>query len=349
MAISDIINLRNPLNQNNPFQQNGVSAGVIPGSVQYQQANPVKTNLQQAYEEAMSKTTPSWVMALSNAIPSIAQIGALGATKGAFNQGYVADSLEREKQRQQAYNQYLQQQEQNKVKDFVAMAEKQMGIDRADEDRNYTREQARIKSAYDKMIADRDWENKLALQDQAREQQAIDNENKKQALELQRQKINAEINDLQNNPFKTAKQEQELEILKLQRKKLEQETDPNFLEQEKAKAETDERNKKNAENIKLADTYAGREEITPELNAAIKKNPKLGDYFISSGKYNNGSYVGNLANAATGGIAGKAFGIGKNTNKYTLDFAQIIKDMTGKEPTKKDIARLKKDLGLKDD
>ena len=124
MAISDIINLRNPLNQNNPFQQNGVSAGVIPGSVQYQQANPVKTTLTDIYNQAMSKTTPSWVTALSNAIPSIAQIGALGATKGAFNQGYVADSLERQKQRQQAYNQYLQQQEQNKVKDFVAMAEK---------------------------------------------------------------------------------------------------------------------------------------------------------------------------------------------------------------------------------
>ena len=205
--ITDIINSMNTINQNNPFQQNGVSAGLIPGTVQYQQENPRKTTLQEIYNQAMSKTTPSWVTALSNAIPSIAQIGALGATKGAFNQGYVADSLERQKQRQQAYNQLLQQQEQNKVKDFVQMAEKQMGIDRADEDRNYTREQARIKSAYDKMIADRDWQNKQDLQEQAKEQAEIENKNKADLLELQKSKINAEIKALQNKPAELTPEE----------------------------------------------------------------------------------------------------------------------------------------------
>ena len=199
--------IRDIINTTNPFQQNGVSAGLIPGTVQYQQENPQKTTLQEIYNQAMSKTTPSWVTALSNAIPSIAQIGALGATKGAFNQGYVADSLERQKQRQQAYNQLLQQQEQNKVKDFVQMAEKQMGIDRADEDRNYTREQTRIKSAYDKMIADRDWQNKQDLQEQAKEQAEIENKNKADLLELQKSKINAEIKALQNKPAELTPEE----------------------------------------------------------------------------------------------------------------------------------------------
>lgn len=192
--IDEIINLRNPLNISNPFQQNGVSAGVIPGTVQYQQENPQKTTLQQAYEQAMSKTTPSWVTALSNAMPAIAQIGALGATKGAFNQGYVADSLEREKQRQLAYNQAKQQQEQNKVKDFVQMAKDQMGIDRADENTAYTREQARLKSAYDKMIADREWENKQDLQEQAKEQWKAEQAIRKQLADLKEKEILANRN-----------------------------------------------------------------------------------------------------------------------------------------------------------
>ena len=227
MSLADIVNIRNPLNQTNPFQKNGVSAGVIPGTIQYQQENPQKTTLQQAYEQAMSKTTPAWVSALSNAMPSIAQIGALGATKGAFNQGYVADSLEREKQRQMAYNQYLQQQEQNKVKDFVQMAKDQMDIDRADDNTAYNRNLTKQQNAYKKV------QDNLNRQE-ANEQRNIDNELK--YLTNNRQQ---DILDMQKEEAKRRAKQQEIDNentkkrLELEELKIKQDNDKAIREAQK--------------------------------------------------------------------------------------------------------------------
>lgn len=241
MSLLDILNTTNKLNQNNPFQQNGVSAGLIPGTVQYQQANPQKTTLQQAYEQAMSKTTPSWVSAISNAIPSIAQIGALGATKGAFNQGYVADSLERQKQRQMAYNQAKQQQEQQQVKDFVAMAKDQMGIDRADENRDYTRAYQEAIDKQNQANRQQEWENKLALQDEAKEQREFENEVTTQKLEMQKKELNARLADIadKNSPeAKNLQAEKERIALQLQEQaliKAKRENDPEVIAKKEEK------------------------------------------------------------------------------------------------------------------
>ena len=115
-----------------------------------------KQNLMDIHKQASAKNTPSWAIALSNAMPSIGEIVALGATKGAFNQGRVAEGLDKQKQRQMAYNQWLKENEQQQAKDFVQMAKEQLGMDIAEDDRKFNREQTALDRAYKK--ARDEWE-----------------------------------------------------------------------------------------------------------------------------------------------------------------------------------------------
>ena len=319
--------IRDIINTTNPFQQNGVSAGLIPGTVQYQQENPQKTTLQEIYNQAMSKTTPSWVTALNNAIPSIAQIGALGATKGAFNQGYVADSLERQKQRQQAYNQLLQQQEQNKVKDFVQMAKDQMNIDRADDDTAYNRDLTASQIEYKKIqdeIANRLNQDKF---DFAKEQ--FDNQKRQQEIDNK----HWEIQDTYNKD-------------KAEQDKIQRETENRFknraltlqeneaankpiLEQQKAEQEQLKKNQERAFNLINSNS------VTPALGNLMLNNPELMPYLKDSGKY---SKAGNM-------LGFLPWKVGGNDNKFDFNYEQYLID-NGIPVTKQNIKELKKQLGL---
>lgn len=172
-----------------------------------------KQNLMDIYKQASAKNTPAWAMALSNAIPSIGEIVALGATKGAFNQGRVAEGLDKQKQRQMAYNQWLQENEQNKAKDFVQMAKEQLGMDREDENKKYARayqeaidrqKQDNWEKTFDygkeKDIADRSERTSNAEENRRLERFKIGVESyyKSRGLELDEKKLNVEIQKLAN-------------------------------------------------------------------------------------------------------------------------------------------------------
>lgn len=142
-----------------------------------------RANLQTAYNQALGQRTPNWAIHLSNAMPSIAEIIAAGTTKGAFNQGRIADSLERQKNRQIAYTQALQNMEDNRVKDYVQMAKDQLNLDIANEQEAYNRDLTAQNIAYQKELdrikqanIDREFENML-------DQQKIDNDYRKEYFE----------------------------------------------------------------------------------------------------------------------------------------------------------------------
>ncbi|MBO7713184.1 MAG: hypothetical protein J6S85_06410 [Methanobrevibacter sp.] len=134
-----------------------------------------QNRLQNAYEKAMSNRTPEWARTVSDMMPSLAEIGAYFGTKGAFNQGRIADSLEREKQRRTAYNQMMRENEDKQVNDYVQLAKEQLGMDMALDDRERAKEEAQInrdiqenarKRAWEQMLWERDFKEKQAQQNQ---------------------------------------------------------------------------------------------------------------------------------------------------------------------------------------
>lgn len=189
-----------------------------------------KKTLQDAYNEAMSKNTPTWAIALSNAMPAIGEIVASQAIKDPWQQESVAGSLERQKDRQQAYNQFLQQQENEKAKDFVAMAKEQLGMDRADEDRAYNRELANLQrnDAYD-------------ARKQAYQQWEAEQDLKKSVADTNIKKINAEIATInaQNTPEAIAKKKEMADLDRRAKiatvEKAERENSPEYIAQKEQK------------------------------------------------------------------------------------------------------------------
>lgn len=166
-----------------------------------------KKSLVDIHNEAMAKNTPAWAMALSNAMPSIGEIVANATIKNGFQQRPVAESLERQKQRQQAYNQWLQENEQNQAKDFVQIAKEQLGMDIADDDRKWNRDltarQLAYKQAIDKQIQannERDYNEKVRQFNEnlkfQREQAKANAENK--IKENQDKQIQETLSNIQN-------------------------------------------------------------------------------------------------------------------------------------------------------
>lgn len=194
------------------------------------QAIAPKRTLQDAYNEAMAKTTPTWATALAGAMPAIGEIVASQTIKDPWQQESVAGSLERQKDRQQAYNQFLQQQENEKAKDFVAMAKEQLGMDRADEDRAYNRDVANLarQDAYEKAK-------------QAQEQQKFENSIKEKLANAQIAKANADIASIkaQNSPEAIAKKKENEDLDRRAKiaavKRAERENDPEYIAQKEQK------------------------------------------------------------------------------------------------------------------
>lgn len=159
-----------------------------------------RANLQTAYNQALGQRTPNWAIHLSNAMPSIAEIIAAGTTKGAFNQGRIADSLERQKNRQIAYTQALQNMEDNRVKDYVQMAKDQLNLDIANEQEAYNRDLTTQQLAYKKLqdeIANKLNEDKFNF---AKEQA-------EQAQKNFEKQYNLKLNELNNKPSEMTPEE----------------------------------------------------------------------------------------------------------------------------------------------
>lgn len=159
-----------------------------------------RANLQTAYNQALGQRTPNWAIHLSNAMPSIAEIIAAGTTKGAFNQGRIADSLERQKNRQIAYTQALQNMEDNRVKDYVQMAKDQLNLDIADEERAYNRDLTAQQIAYKKAQDLLEQQNKDRQFEFAKEQA-------EQAQKNFDKQYNLKLNELNNKPTEMTPEE----------------------------------------------------------------------------------------------------------------------------------------------
>lgn len=176
---------------NSPFD-NFVRSNYVPQTPQ--------NRLQMAYQQAMAKRTPEWARTVSDMMPSIAEIVAYGTTKGAFNQGTIANSLEREKQRRTAYNQMMRENEDKQVNDYVQLAKEQLGMDMAQDDRERAKEEAQIQrdierenriEAQNRWLADQEMKKQQIEQAQKNWQSQFDanQENIKNQLALDKEKL----------------------------------------------------------------------------------------------------------------------------------------------------------------
>ena len=286
-----------------------------------------RANLQTAYNQALGQRTPNWAIHLSNAMPSIAEIIAAGTTKGAFNQGRIADSLERQKNRQIAYTQALQNMEDNRVKDYVQMAKDQLNLDIADEERAYNRDltaqQIAYKKAQDELAQQRyeqeqeakkkqqEFENQLRVLANNRDQDLLDfNKRKQDDINFQQEKENA---------FKDRQ-------LKLQEQQLTQQK-----EQAEAKA-IEEELKKNQER---AFSMIKDNSVNPALGNLLLQHPELMPYLKDSGKFEKPHNMFGFLPWKTGG----------EDNKFDFNYEQYLID-NGIPVTKDNIKELKKQLGL---
>lgn len=286
-----------------------------------------RANLQTAYNQALGQRTPNWAIHLSNAMPSIAEIIAAGTTKGAFNQGRIADSLERQKNRQIAYTQALQNMEDNRVKDYVQMAKDQLNLDIANEERAYNRDltaqQIAYKKAQDELAQQRyeqeqeakkkqqEFENQLRVLANNRDQDLLDfNKRKQDDINFQQEKENA---------FKDRQ-------LKLQEQQLTQQK-----EQAEAKA-IEEELKKNQER---AFSMIKDNSVNPALGNLLLQHPELMPYLKDSGKFEKPHNMFGFLPWKTGG----------DDNKFDFNYEQYLID-NGIPVTKDNIKELKKQLGL---
>lgn len=167
-----------------------------------------QNRLQVAYQQAMAKRTPEWARTISDMMPSIAEMVAYGTTKGAFNQGRIADSLEREKQRRIAYNQMMRENEDKQVNDYVQLAKEQLGIDMAEDDKEYGRNLDQIKREEELEKQKRAYQQYEEQQRIAEEQRKFDNDIKEREMALKE----ALAKQQQENANKEqTKQQQEIE------------------------------------------------------------------------------------------------------------------------------------------
>ena len=280
-----------------------------------------RANLQTAYNQALGQRTPNWAIHLSNAMPSIAEIIAAGTTKGSFNQGRIADSLERQKNRQIAYTQALQNMEDNRVKDYVQMAKDQLNLDIANEERAYNRQQ----DDYKKMVEERNFNNIVKQQEIANKWKELDDINRREAAEqarIQQDIQNKRIaeNDLLDRAYKQA-----------QIDKLNRENNPEYILQQQEQAQKEAEDKANQEQMKKNQervfTLLNNNSVSPEDAMVINNNPELYKYLKDDS-----------------GIKNKIPIIGSK-KKLELDYEAILKDQNI-PVTRKNIKELKKQLGL---
>lgn len=254
----------------------------------YQPQTP-QNRLQNAYDQAMQKKTPEWARTVSDMMPSLAEIGAYFGTKGAFNQGRIADSLEREKQRRTAYNQMMRENEDKQVNDYVQMAKEQLGMDMAQDDRERARLNQQIErdEARDRRIeeqrryeeAKEERERQQAIQNKWKE---IDDINKREALEqakIQQDIQNKRIaeNDLLDRAYKQA-----------QIDALNRENNPEYIKQQQEQAIKQEQDKQRQEQLKTYVTTAkelfNKGLLSNEDLVAIEKNPELAEILVPAKK-----------------------------------------------------------------
>ena len=289
----------------------------------YQPQTP-QNRLQNAYEKAMSNRTPEWARTVSDMMPSLAEIGAYFGTKGAFNQGRIADSLEREKQRRTAYNQMMRENEDKQVNDYVQMAKEQLGMDMALDDRERAKENAQIQRDMElNRIKEEQRRYEEAKEERQRQQdinnkwKEIDDINKREALEQAKiqqdieNKRNAE-NDLLNRAYKQA-----------QIDTLNRENNPEYIKQQQEQAIKQEQDKQRQEQLKTyvatAKELFNKGLLSNEDLVAIEKNPELAESLVPAKKRVP------LLNIPTFFDSSRRLKIDKNAKQ---DF-QILKDANG--------------------
>ena len=241
----------------------------------YVQQTP-QNRLQTAYNQAMQKKTPEWARTVSDIMPSLAEIGAYFGTKGAFNRGTIANSLEREKDRRTAYNQMMRENEDKMANDYVQMAKEQLGMDLAQDDREFQRNQAQLNRDERLEAQKRAYEQWLDEQEMRRKNQEIDNETKIIANNLAQDKFNfdkerqsaIELQQQKENAFKDRQ-------LKLQEEQANQQALTKAIE-ESAKA----KQKQLDGYVSTAENMFNKGLISNETLWAIKQNPELAETLV---------------------------------------------------------------------
>lgn len=296
------------------------------------QPQTMQNRLQNAYNQALNKKTPSWAYTISDMMPSLAEIVAYSTTKNAFNQGRIADSLEREKDRRTAYNQMMRENEDKMVNDYVQMAKEQLGMDMAQDEREYNKELNQLrredmlearKQAYNQWLEEKEErERQREIENKWRE---IDDINKKEALEQSRIQAEQEAKRQAEND-RLDRQYKQAQIDKLNR-----ENNPEYIKQQEEQAIKEAEDKANQEQMKKNQervfTLLNNGSVSPEDAMVINNNPELYKYLKDDS-----------------GIKNKIPILGTK-KKLELDYEAILKDQNI-PVTRKNIKELKKQLGL---
>lgn len=165
----------------------------------------IKTPLQTAYDNyinaqnnAQNNKEDEWGSAIGHSINGLAKIIASATVKNPYERAGATSNLDNFDERQDNLVRNWALQRAKQRNDYVQQAREQLGLAREDDDKAYNRELTAQQIAYKKAQDLLDQQNKDRQFEFAKEQAGIDNQNKADLLKLQKDKLSAEINALQN-------------------------------------------------------------------------------------------------------------------------------------------------------
>lgn len=197
------------LKQNQQIAQNPTPVARTPIQTAYD-------TLLNAQKNAQDTTKQELGSAIGNSVNGIAKIIASSVIGNPIEKAASTRNLDNFDARQDALVRQWAMEQAKKRNDFVNQAKEQLDMAKADEQQQYERELTSQQLAYKKLqdeIANKLNEDKF---DFMKEQAGIENQNKADMLDLQKRKLNAEIESLQNKaPELTEEQKLQNEINKL--------------------------------------------------------------------------------------------------------------------------------------
>ena len=170
--------LSNLFQQQQNIAQNPTSTVRTPREIAYD-------NLLNAQANAQNTTKDEWGQAIGNSINGLGKIIASGVVSDPYAKAGATNGLTQADARQDQLVREWANQRAKQKQDYIQEAKEQLGLAIEDEDKAYERDWKTKQDAYNRMITDRDWENKLAQQDTA-------NANYQSEMEFKKEQAKAE-------------------------------------------------------------------------------------------------------------------------------------------------------------
>lgn len=255
------------LKQNQQIAQNPTPVARTPIQTAYD-------TLLNAQKNAQDTTKQELGSAIGNSVNGIAKIIASSVIGNPIEKAASTRNLDNFDARQDALVRQWAMEQAKKRNDFVNQAKEQLDMAKADEQQQYERDLTSQQLAYKKLqdeIANKLNEDKF---DFMKEQAGIENQNKADMLELQKRKLNAEIESLQNKPEKTEEDVIKLNKLQIELQKAEEDLKKAQYENSDEYKQEQKTQEQNKQIISMAKDLFDKKQITGEQFNQIVNNPQ---------------------------------------------------------------------------